>query len=152
MELLKKVILVSCLLSVVLSLADALKPDDKFKHQLKFIFSAVFLTAVITTFAGSDFELDIPVSAGSESLEGYEEIEAAADRTVLGSAQASLNDMISRILTSKGISFKKISADVNMTEDGSININWIGYCGDDIEGAREVIKRNIGEVEVKELE
>lgn len=152
MELLKKVIFVSCLLSVVLSLADALKPDEKFTHQLKFMFSLVFLTALVATVAGSDFDFELPVSAGAESLDGYEDIEAAADRAIVSSAQTSFTDMISRILTAEGISFEKITADVNMTEDGSININWIGYCGDDIEGAKEVIKSNIGEAEVRKID
>ena len=152
MELLKKVIFVSCLISIVISIADTLKPDEKFSHQLKFMFSLIFLTALITTVAGSNFEFELPVSAGIDSLDGYENIEAAADKAVLDSAQLSLTDMISRILTAQGISFEKITADVNMTEDGSININWIGYCGDDIENAGAVIKNNIGEIEVRAIE
>lgn len=152
MELLKKVIFVSCLLSIVLSIADMIKPDEKFTHQLKFIFSLIFLTGLISTVAGSDFDFELPVSAGAETLEGYEKIEEAADKAVLESAKMSLTDMIVRILTTQGISYEKITADINMTEEGSININWIGYCGSDFENAQKAVKNNIGEVEVREIE
>ena len=52
----------------------------------------------------------------------------------------------------KGISYEKISADINMNEDGSISINEIGYCGREFEKASAAIKSNIADTEVKQIE
>lgn len=151
MELLKKVILSACFLSIVISLADSIKPGERFTRQLKLIFSMLFISGIVVSAANCEFELDIPASAGEE-LEGYENISEAADKAVLGAAEDSVIDMINRILTAQGISFEKITADINMEADGSININEIGYCGDEFEKASEAIKSNMGELEVKQIE
>ncbi len=152
MELLKKVILSACFLSIVISLADSIKPGESFARQLKLIFSLLFISGIVVSAANCEFELDIPASAGTEELEGYESISEAADKVVLSAAEESVIDMTGRILTSQGISYEKISADINMNEDGSISINEIGYCGSEFEKASAAIKSNIADTEVKQIE
>lgn len=152
MELLKKVILSACFLSIVISLADSIKPNEKFAKQIKLIFSLLFISGIFVAIANSEFDIDIPVAADVNELEGYKAVSDTADRAVIYSAESSVNDMVCRILTSRGIGYKKIIVNVNMNDDGSININEIGYCGDEYESAVVAIKENVGEVEVKRIE
>lgn len=50
------------------------------------------------------------------------------------------------------MAFDKISSDVNIDENNSININRIDYKGTEFEQARNVIIENFGDVEVKKIE
>ncbi len=152
MELLKKVILSACFLSIVISLADSIKPGELFTRQLKLIFSLIFITGIVISAVNADFELEIPVAADITELEGYENLSGAAEQAILNSAETSVIDSVSRILTSQGISYEKIIADINIIEDGSININEIGYCGGEYDRASAAIKNNLGEVEVRCIE
>lgn len=152
MDILKKVILSACFLSIVISLADMIKPGEKFTRQLKLIFSMIFISGTILSALNADFKFEIPAAAGAEELEGYETISEAADKAVLEAAEKSVSDMISRILTSERISFEKISSVINMNDDGSINIIEVEYYGNEYEKASEAIRKNIGDVEVKKLE
>lgn len=152
MDMLKKIILSACILSIVISVADTLKPSEKYARQLRMIFSMIFISGIIASGIRSDFKLEIPAFADTEYGEQYDDISAAAEGAVEHTAESSLADMICRILTSQGISFEKITADININEDGSININEIGYCGSEFEKASEIIKENLGETEVKQIE
>ena len=48
MELMKKIILSACFLSVIITIADSIKPGEKFTQQLKMIFSLVFITGILS--------------------------------------------------------------------------------------------------------
>ncbi len=152
MELLKKLVLSACFLSIVISLADSIKPGESFTRQLKLIFSLIFISGIFVSVANSDFELDIPVAADVQELENYESMSDTMDKAVIYSAENTAKETICSILTSHGISYKKITVSVNIIEDDSININEIGYCGDEYERAAEIIKNNVGGVEVKYIE
>lgn len=152
MELLKRVILSACFLSIAISLADSIKPGERFARQLRLIFSLIFVSGIIAAAASSDLEFELPAAAGVEELDGYINISETADQAVLSTAENSVIDTVGRILTAEGISFEKITANINMNGDGSININEIGYCGSEFEKASDAVKRNIGEVEVKKIE
>lgn len=148
MELLKKVILSSCFLSVVISLADSIKPGERFARQLKLIFSLIFISGFVTSAANGNFNFDLPVAADVGELENYNDMSDAADKAMMYSAEQSVIDEIKRILTAQGISFEKITVNINMDENGGIIINEIGYCGMEYERACNIIRSNLGEVEV----
>ena len=152
MELLKKMIISACVLSIIISLADSLRLGNGMSRQLKLIFSFVFISGIIASVSGCEFEFELPALADVCELEGYENISDAADRAVLDSAEQSVINMTERILISQGISYEKITADININDDGSININEIGYCGNDFDRAVSAIKSGIGETEVKGIE
>ena len=140
LELLKKVILSACFLSVVISLADSIKPGDRFSRQLKLIFSLIFISGIITSAANGNFSFDLPVAADVGELENYSDMSEAADNAMMYSAEQSVIDEIGRILTAQGISYEKITANINMEADGGIIINEIGYCGAEYERACSIIR------------
>ena len=69
MELMKKIILSACFLSIVITIADSIKPGDKFSRQLKMLFSLVFITGIVSAALRCDFSFDFPAFADIENYD-----------------------------------------------------------------------------------
>ena len=152
MELMKKIILYACFLSVIITIADSIKPGEKFTQQLKMIFSLVFITGILSAALKGDFAFDIPAFADLEYSEDYNNVENAADNILKEETESKIDAYIEDILLENEVTFDKISSDVNIDENNSININRIDYKGTEFEQARNIIIENFGDVEVKKIE
>lgn len=152
MELMKKIILSACFLSVIITIADSIKPGEKFTQQLKMIFSLVFITGILSATLKGDFAFDIPAFADLEYSEDYNNVENAADNILKEETESKIDAYIEDILLENEVTFDKISSDVNIDENNSININRIDYKGTEFEQARNIIIENFGDVEVKKIE
>lgn len=152
MELMKKIILSACFLSVILTIADSIKPGEKFTQQLKMIFSLVFITGILSAALKGDFVLDIPAFADLEYSEDYNNVENTADSILKEETESKINAYTEDILLKNNVTFDKISSNVNIDENNSININRIDYKGTEFEQARNIIIKNFGDVEVKKVE
>lgn len=152
MELMKKIVTAACFLSIAISLADSVKPGERFTRQLKLIFSLVFITGIAAAALNSGFEYEIPVYAGTEGIEKYPEISEAADNAVISETEKALVQTAEGILVEKGVGFEKITADINIDPEGCININGICYCGNEFEKASAVLRESMGEIEVRRAE
>ena len=152
MELMKKIILSACFLSVIITIADSIKPGEKFTQQLKMIFSLVFITGILSAALNGDFAFDIPAFADLEYSEDYNNVENAADNILKEETESKIDAYIEDILLENEVTFDKISSDVNIDENNSININRIDYKGTEFEQARNIIIENFGDVEVKKIE
>lgn len=152
MELMKKIILSACFLSVIITIADSIKPGEKFTQQLKMIFSLVFITGILSAALKGDFAFDIPAFADLEYSEDYNNVENVADNILKEETESKIDAYIEDILLENEVTFDKISSDVNIDENNSININRIDYKGTEFEQARNIIIENFGDVEVKKIE
>lgn len=152
MELMKKVILSACFLSVVITIVDSIKPGEKFSQQLKMIFSLIFITGILSVVLKGSLNFDIPAYADLEYSDDYNSLEDAAGIAVKSETEKNINVYIEDILLKNDVSFDKISSDVNIEEDNSIIINRIDYKGMEFEQAREIIINNMGDVEVNQIE
>jgi len=152
MELMKKIILSACFLSVIITIADSIKHGEKFTQQLKMIFSLVFITGILSAALKGDFAFDIPAFADLEYSEDYNNVENAADNILKEETESKIDAYIEDILLENEVTFDKISSDVNIDENNSININRIDYKGTEFEQARNIIIENFGDVEVKKIE
>ena len=148
----KKMILAACFISVVITLADSVKPGDKFSSQLKLIFSLVFICGILTAALNGQYESGFDLSFDTDNIETYDSISGAAESSVISSAESSIADTVRNVLDENGVSYEKITASINIEEDSRININEIGYKGDEPERAAEVIRKNIGDTEVRNIE
>lgn len=148
----KKMILAACFISVVITLADSVKPGDKFSSQLKLIFSLVFICGILTAALNGQYESGFDLSFDTDNIETYDSISGAAESSVISSAESSIADTVRNVLDENGVSYEKITASINIEEDSRININEIGYKGDEPERAAEVIRENIGNTEVRNIE
>ena len=82
MELMKKIILSACFLSIVITIADSIKPGDKFSRQLKMLFSLVFITGIVSAALRCDFSFDFPAFADIENYDAYNNMENTAENAV----------------------------------------------------------------------
>ncbi len=126
----KKMILAACFISVVITLADSVKPGDKFSSQLKLIFSLVFICGILTAALNGQYESGFDLSFDTDNIETYDSISGAAESSVISSAESSIADTVRNVLDENGVSYEKITASINIEEDSRININEIGYKGD----------------------
>ena len=145
-------ILAACFISVVRTPADSVKPGDKFSSQLKLIFSLVFICGILTAALNGQYESGFDLSFDTDNIETYDSISGAAESSVISSAESSIADTVRNVLDENGVSYEKITASINIEEDSRININEIGYKGDEPERAAEVIRENIGDTEVRNIE
>ncbi len=145
-------ILAACFISVVITLADSVKPGDKFSSQLKLIFSLVFICGILTAALNGQYESGFDLSFDTDNIETYDSISGAAESSVISSAESSIADTVRNVLDENGVSYEKITASINIEDDSRININEIGYKGDEPERAAEVIRENIGDTEVRNIE
>ena len=145
-------ILAACFISVVITPADSVKPGDKFSSQLKLIFSLVFICGILTAALNGQYESGFDLSFDTDNIETYDSISGAAESSVISSAESSIADTVRNVLDENGVSYEKITASINIEEDSRININEIGYKGDEPERAAEVIRENIGDTEVRNIE
>lgn len=152
MELMKKVILSACFLSIVITIVDSIKPGEKFSQQLKMIFSLIFITGILSVVIKGGLNFDIPAYADLEYSDDYNSLEDAAGMAVKSETEKNINVYIEDILLKNDVSFDKISSDINIEEDNSIIINRIDYKGMEFEQAREIIINNMGDVEVIQIE
>lgn len=87
-----------------------------------------------------------------EYSEDYNNVENAADNILKEETESKIDAYIEDILLENEVTFDKISSDVNIDENNSININRIDYKGTEFEQARNIIIENFGDVEVKKIE
>lgn len=152
MEFMKKIVLSACFLSIVITIADSIKPGDKFSSQLKMIFSLVFITGIFSAGLKCVVNIDFPVMAEYEYNEIDRNLEDAVEEAVIYETKSKINEEIEGLLNEKNISFDKISVDINIEEDNCININKIDYIGNSFEKAKAAIIENLGNVEVNYIE
>ena len=119
----KKMILAACFISVVITLADSVKPGDKFSSQLKLIFSLVFICGILTAALNGQYESGFDLSFDTDNIETYDSISGAAESSVISSAESSIADTVRNVLDENGVSYEKITASINIEEDSRININ-----------------------------
>lgn len=152
MELMKKIILSACFLSIVITIADSIKPGDKFSRQLKMLFSLVFITGIVSAALRCDFSFDFPAFADIENYDAYNNMENTAENAVKEETEKEINEYVGNLLTDHGIEYEKITSYVNISEDSSISIDRIDYKGSEFEQACDVIKMNLEITEVNQVE
>ena len=122
METLRIIAFLACFLSVAISMLDIIRPDGKFKKQVRLIFSLVFLISIITPIMHNDINLDV---LESEDIKQTSEYRAVCD-TFYNSLSDNYSDNLEKALCAKlqinNVNPKEISVIVNIDENNCINI------------------------------
>ncbi len=148
MDLMRKIIITSCILSVVITAVDCIKPSEKFSSQLKSIFSLIFIIGIVTAGIKTGIDFELPEYESKEYDEGYAELQKTADEAMKKEMEYRIGSSIEKLLSEKNISFEKVYVNVNINDDGGIDINRIDYKGKDFEQARKEIEKNFTDAEV----
>lgn len=101
MEAMRAVVLVTCVISILSGVLDALKPNARFDRQLRLLLSAVFVLGILTPLSQGtaafqpDWEPDTETAAV--------ELEAAAAQATQKQAAANLEESLEAMLRQHGI-------------------------------------------------
>lgn len=152
MEFMKNIIFTSCILTVAITIAGSLKKGEKFRQQLNMIFSLVFSAGVMGSIIKTGMDFEIPEFGFYDYRAEYSEIENNADKTLKSEIELRTNAAVMDLLNENKISYEKIAVNIDIEEDGSININSIYYEGDDFKRAEKIINDYFKDVEVSSSE
>ncbi|MGN0614289.1 MAG: hypothetical protein ACI4JB_10385 [Porcipelethomonas sp.] len=152
MEFLKKIILTACIISIAVTIADCLKPGEKYSRQLKNIFSVIFVSGLIAAAVKTGIDFQLPEFDVNTYSQEYSDIERTADAALETEVEKRIDEIAENLLKNEKISCEKIVSDININEDGGISINRIDYKGDDFEQARRIIEENFSGTEVNRIE
>ena len=115
MEAMRAVVLVTCVISILSGVLDALKPNARFDRQLRLLLSAVFVLGILT-----------PLSQGAAV-----ELEAAAAQATQKQAAANLEESLETMLRQHGIADAQAEAEMYISGDNCIEIEQVTvYCTD----------------------
>lgn len=142
-----------CAAAVVCALLRSLFPDNRLGQQGRMLLPCLFLCVLITPI----FRLSSPVKLPSfteESAGNVEGMTARMRQQVVTQVNDTLLQMVNQSLAGYGWAAKKVVADMDIAEDGSISMGQITlYVDEDVArraaAVRQVASRRLGtEVEV----
>ena len=133
-----------CFVSVGLCLLKILTEGTRLQKQAGFVFRLVFLlvfaSTVINIFRNTEFQeiQKIEVADYSYAKEIYrkELAEKAADN---------ISNILYSQIEAECIDIEKVEADINISENGSIDINRIIISSADPESAADLIRKSLGQ-------
>ena len=146
MEKAQAIVLITCVISVLSGVMDALKPDHRFDKQLRLLLSVVFVLAVLTPFAGGARQFRLHWNSG-ETFSSDALANAAAEETKTAAAR-NLEAALTEILAKGGVPGASLQVVMHTTEDGSIDIEQVTAFCSDTETASRLLTQCLGE-EVK---
>ncbi len=140
-----------CFLGTAFSIIGCFLPAEKFKSEFKLIFSLLMIVIIAKPFISGDIDI-------AENKDEVVQTQAVVDDSVRygeelirRSVCANISANIERLCSDKNID-AQISADVNISEDGSISINRIDIQASDessASAAEKLIRSEIpGEYEI----
>lgn len=133
-----------CYVSVGICIVQSITDGTKLRSQAGFIFKLIFAVALTAPIVGGVFNIELPDLSAFDSTE-Y----SYSNEIYENELRAHLSENISAVLRDQlyaaGIKTEKIDTDVNISEDGSININRVIISTSDYEASAEIIRDSIGQ-------
>lgn len=132
-----------CYVSVGIFLLRLVTDGTKLKNQaafvMKIVFAVVFVSTVIRGFKVFEFP-----EIGQYEASDYSQ---AADRyrqEVAEKAAENISDVLCSQLEAAGIDVKELQTEINISEDGSIDISRVIVSSADSAAAAELIRKSLG--------
>ena len=133
-----------CYVSVGIYLLRLITDGTRMKAQaaflLKLVFSVVFASAVINEFK----EFRLPEISEYEASD-YSAAAEIYRNEVAQKAAENISDILYSQLKAAGIDIKEIKTEVNISEDGSIDISRVIISSADPAAAEELIRKSLGQ-------
>ena len=129
MEAMRAVVLVTCVISILSGVLDALKPNSQFDRQLRLLLSAVFVLGILTPLSqgAAAFQPDWEPDTETAAVE----LEAAAAQATQKQAAANLEESLEAMLRQHGIADAQAEVEMYISGDNCIEIEQVTvYCTD----------------------
>lgn len=152
MDKIKEIVTCVCLAAIAVSLMDTISHGKKLKRQLHLLFSGLIIVTILSAIVNSDISLDLPVySEISDVIEESDVIEVI-NHISKREIESELSQTLSEYLLSSGIIADKISVDVNIIDNDSIEISKAEVVLHDhayISDTQKAVKSLFGDVKIQ---
>ncbi len=145
MEKAHAIVLITCVISILSGILDALKPDNRFDRQLRLLLSSVFVLAVLTPFAGGMRDLHIDWNSDVSASSSLADAVTIQTEDVAGE---NLETALTSLLTNSGVTPVDVTVVMHTNADGSIDIEQVTAFCSDADTANRLLTECLGE-EVK---
>lgn len=137
-------VLAVCAVAAARYLVGQASGSLKMRGQLKLILDILLALAITAPFARGFAEFGLPDTVVYEQPD-YRYAEEMKDRALAQQTAENVCDILTEQLGAAGIDCEKISAEVNISQDGRISINRVAVITNDIGRATELIRSTLGE-------
>lgn len=151
MDILKTVILISCIMGVVTTLADISLPDGTLKKQVNTVMGIILILTVVTPFIGKGFTLSLKSFGELSDTYEFGDISETAQMMYLNEAETKLEEYFVNKLNTNGIENIRIVITADTDEYNCIEIkevNIIAANDSDYELAAKLIREDLPETEL----
>ncbi|MDD5946780.1 MAG: hypothetical protein PUC41_03155 [Oscillospiraceae bacterium] len=129
MDTLQSTVLAVCMVTVGLSFAEHLVNMERFGRQIRWLTVLLLMICMLRPWSSnlrSDASLWLPQTNEHQQAE---ELQAAADRLLLQSISAQLQQSLNAALREQNVNAQITAMDVHIAEDGSIDIKGLTVSG-----------------------
>ena len=136
-----------CTAAVVCSLLQILFPDNGLGRQGKLVLPCVFLCVLLTPFFSGDFDVKLPSFTSEEAVDSGD-LTARMHQQIVAQVNGQLKQMLTQSFDKYGWEVKKVVADMDIDEEGSIHMRQITVYVDEMVARRAT---QVGQVAEKRL-
>lgn len=144
MEGIQKWAVAVCAAAVVCTLLRHLFPDTRLGQQGRMLLSCLFLCVLLSPISGLSQGVKLP-DFTAENTANSEQITARMRQQVVEQVNTTLLQMVNQSLAGYGWSAKKVVADMDIAEDGSIRMGQITLYVDEEVARRSTAVKQVAE-------
>ena len=133
-----------CTVAIVCTLVDRLFPDTGLGWQGKLLLPCVFLCVLLSPLSGGVFTVKLPDLTADKPLDSAA-LTARMRQQTVQLINEKLLQIVNQSLSSYGWSAKKVMADMDIAEDGSISMGQIVLYVDEDTAKRSTAVRQVAE-------
>lgn len=133
-----------CYVSVGICIVQSITDGTRLRSQAGFIMKLVFAVTVTAPIVSGVFNIELPDLSAFDRTD-YSYTSEIYENELRNQLSENISAVLREQLSSAGITTEKIHTEVNISEDGSININRVIISTSDFEASAEIIRGSIGQ-------
>lgn len=142
METMRTIVLVTCVISLLSGVLDALRPNAKFDRQMRLLLSAVFLLAILTPLVKGTSAMHVDWNSDVKISEDLTETMAVQTEACV---VENLESTLKELLRNGGVTDAEVEVGMHITEDNCIEIEHVTVFCADTETAVALLVECLGE-------
>ncbi|MDR0917780.1 MAG: hypothetical protein LBM93_00795 [Oscillospiraceae bacterium] len=125
----------ACMMSLIICIADMLKPNENYDKQLKILFSLMFILSILIPISKADFNFDFK-EVNSTDIQYNENL-------LESEIEVNIERNLSTKLKEQGLTVENLDITMNISDSGSISISKVDFSTSDDKTAENIIKANL---------
>lgn len=153
MEGFRSLIFIACFVAIGISMLDIITPEGKFKKNVRFVFSLVFIIVLLKPIVKKEININFSDFDNFEASAEYIYVQNTFYEVLSDNYSDNLTQSLNQKLKVNDISPKKISVNVNIDDNNRIDISEVkivlAYCDrSKASETKDVIRNEIGDYPV----